>query len=123
MTKKAVKIGAMSLEAMAKADELAEILDLLKERMASHAHGELALRIKYAAEAIAPTISDSFTKSQRIDKIRYWIKANAYLEECRNYLQLIKRMDYSDTTEILSKVDEITNLLWKDYRLIIQRID
>lgn len=72
---------------------------------------ELKTRLKRCVCQVPEKLEDTFKQKSRIEKIRALIKANVCLEECRDYLSLVEKMQFGDTRDLQEKLDEISRML------------
>ena len=68
-------------------------------------------QIRRAAVSVPANIAEGFKRRTRPDKIRSLNIAQGSLEECRYYLILVKELDYGDTNNLMSQVEEVSKLL------------
>ena len=71
----------------------------------------LISQIRRAAVSVAANIIEGFKKKTKPDKIKYMNIAQGSLEECRYYLILAKDLGYSDTSLLMSQLEEVSKLL------------
>ena len=71
----------------------------------------LASQLRRAAVSIAANIAERFKKRGRADKVRLLNIAQGSLEECRYYLILVKDLNYGDTVQLHSQLEETSKLL------------
>lgn len=71
----------------------------------------LISQIRRAAISVPANIAEGFKKKGRADKNRFMNIAQGSLEECRYYLILAKELGYGDSSELLSKLEEVSKLL------------
>ena len=71
----------------------------------------LISQIRRAAVSVAANIAEGFKKKTKPDKIKYMNIAQGSLEECRYYLILAKDLGYSDTSLLMSQLEEVSKLL------------
>ena len=72
---------------------------------------ELAIRLKTSVNGMTSHLESSFTGTRKIDKIRSWIKLSIALKECRDTLDLISKLKYANTNELMGKVDNFNQML------------
>ncbi len=65
------------------------------------------------------TVPDHIEKGYKVDanavKVKYLIKVFQSLSECKNYLRLVQTLNYAETEHIVEKVNEIVELIIKDF--------
>ena len=71
----------------------------------------LASQLRRAAVSIPANIAEGFKKRGRADKVRFLNIAQGSLEECRYYLILAKDLNYGETVQLDSQLEEISKLL------------
>ena len=71
----------------------------------------LISQIRRAAVSVAANIVEGFKKKTKPDKVKYMNIAQGSLEECRYYLILAKDLGYSDTSLLMSQLEEVSKLL------------
>ena len=71
----------------------------------------LALQMRRAAVSIPANISEGFRRRGKADKARYMNVAEASLEESRYYLILAQYLEYGDTSNLTSSLEEVSRLL------------
>jgi four helix bundle protein len=70
----------------------------------------LTSQLRRAAVSIPANIAEGFKKRGRPDKVRFLNIAQGSLEECRYYLILAKDLNYGETTQLSSRLEEISKL-------------
>ena len=86
------------------------VYSLTKQFPASETYG-LTSQLRRAATSIPANIAEGFKKKSTRDKFRFMNIAQGSLEECRYYLILIKDLGYSDTSALMSQLEEVSKLL------------
>jgi four helix bundle protein len=71
----------------------------------------LSSQFRRAAVSIAANIAEGFRKKGNADKLRYYNISQGSLEECRYYLILTKDLSYSDISEAVAILMEVSKLL------------
>lgn len=71
----------------------------------------LTSQIRRAAVSVPANIAEGFIKKSDLEKKRIHNIAEASLEEVRYYLILIRDLKYSETEELLSRVEEVSKIL------------
>jgi len=71
----------------------------------------LTSQFRRAAISAPAKIAEGFKKKTKPDKARYMNIAQASLEECRYYLVLAKDLGYGDTSQLMSRLEEVSKLL------------
>lgn len=72
---------------------------------------ELAIRLQTSVNGMTNHLESSFTGTRKIDKIRSWIKLSIALKECRDTLDLIAKLKYANTNELMIQVDNFNQML------------
>lgn len=109
------QVKKQDINTFTKARELAESVSEFSDLLPEENLNDLKIRLKYTAESISPAIEEGFSQKRRIDRLRLWIKANTYLEEVRDYLNMVEVLRYAKTDELVSKIDEMADILKKNY--------
>lgn len=98
-----------------KAGKLVEsVVSFSKELPKSELY-ELRTRLRHCIMHVPENIEKSFKECKKIERLRRQIMASTYLDECRDYLQLIRNLNYGETGELIREVDEITKMLNNGY--------
>jgi len=71
----------------------------------------LTSQFRRAAVSIPANIAEGFRRRGISDKTRFYNIAQASVEECRYYLILVKDLEYADTQEANSLIQEVSKLL------------
>lgn len=71
----------------------------------------LTSQLRRAAISIPANFAEGFRKASKRDKVRFYGIALGSLEECRYYLRLSKDLGYADTTDLRSRLEEISRML------------
>ena len=71
----------------------------------------LTSQLRRAAVSIPANIAEGFKKRGKPDKIRFYNIAQGSLEECRYYLILSKDLNFGDTTQLRTQLEEVSKLL------------
>jgi len=71
----------------------------------------LTSQFRRAAVSIPANIAEGFRRRGASDKARFFNIAQASLEECRYYLILARDLEYADTQEAYSLIQEVSKLL------------
>lgn len=72
---------------------------------------QLQSRMGKIIEVLPEQMALSFEKETKIAKIRGFIEIVGNLQECKDYLELLQKIKYTDYTEVISKIDNITENL------------
>jgi|GEM_PF-5156088 len=93
--------------------ELGNVIEELTEKIPSDDIFQLKKRLNYSFNSLAECIEKTYVNAdeRRIDKIRRKIRAHAYLEECKDYIQLVDKMRYADVTIGISLIESIEDTL------------
>jgi four helix bundle protein len=67
--------------------------------------------MRRAAVSIPANIAEGFRRRGKADKARYMNVAEASLEESRYYLILAQDLEYGDTSNLTSSLEEVSRLL------------
>ena len=68
-------------------------------------------QMQRASVSIMANIAEGFKKRGRPDKVRFLNIAQGSLEECRYYLILARDLNYGDTAQLHSQLEETSKLL------------
>jgi four helix bundle protein len=71
----------------------------------------LTSQARRAAVSIPANIAEGFKKKTKPDKVRFLNIAQGSLEECRYYLILARDLDYGDTSQLKTQLEEVSKLL------------
>jgi four helix bundle protein len=71
----------------------------------------LTSQARRAAVSIPANIAEGFKKKTKPDKVRFLNIAQGSLEECRYYLILARDLNYGDTSQLMTQLEEISKLL------------
>jgi four helix bundle protein len=71
----------------------------------------LVSQLRRAAVSIPANIAEGYTRRGRADKARFMNIAEASLEEARYYLILAQDLNYGQTDNLLSALEEVSRLL------------
>jgi four helix bundle protein len=71
----------------------------------------LTSQLRRAAISIPVNIAEEFKNMDRSEKNRFMIIAQDSVEQCRYYLILAKDLGYTDTSELISQLEEVNTLL------------
>ncbi|MDQ1638197.1 MAG: hypothetical protein QOF62_1536 [Pyrinomonadaceae bacterium] len=71
----------------------------------------LTSQFRRAAISVAANVAEGFKKRGRADKVRFMNVAEGSLEECRYYLILTRDLEYGDSLELTSQLEEVSKLL------------
>ncbi len=102
-----------------KTDELVSKIVSFSESLPKDDLRDIRKRLRTSADMVAPALEEGFRKRNKVDKIRQWIKANGMLEECKDYLLLVKTLKYGQTDELVKHVEEVSELLKENYNTVV----
>lgn len=71
----------------------------------------LAVQMRRAAVSIPANIAEGFAKRSKPDKARYMNVAEGSLEESRYYLVLARDLEYGQTDDLRTMLEEVSRLL------------
>ncbi len=71
----------------------------------------LTSQLRRAAVSIPANIAEGLKKRSKADKARFMNISQGSLEECRYYLILIKDLQYGDSSELLTRLEEVSKIL------------
>jgi four helix bundle protein len=78
----------------------------------------LISQFRRAAVSIPANIAEGFRKHSKVEKAHFLSIAQCSLEEVRYYLILVADLGYGDSSQLLSKLEEVSKLL-EGYRRAI----
>ena len=87
-----------------------DVYKLTQEFPKSEMYG-LVSQFRRSAISIPANIAEGFRRSGKRDKTRFLNIAEASMEECRYYLLLARDLRYCDSSELLTRAEEISKLL------------
>lgn len=94
-----------------KANDLVHNLHSFSDELPNDNLYEIKLRLKNAISNLPDRIADGFKVQSRIEHIRSKIKANSYLEECRDYLEIVDKYNFGNTSQLKTEIEEVSNML------------
>lgn len=94
-----------------KANDLVHNVYNFSEELPNDYLYEIKLRLKHAISNLPDRIADGFKVQSRIEHIRSKIRANSYLEECRDYLEIVDKYNYGNTSKLRKEIEEVSNML------------
>ena len=65
--------------------------------------------------SVPENLENGYNVEQNVSKIKFLIKVFQALAECKNYLKMIERLNYCDTLDLMSKVDDLKNLILMEF--------
>ena len=71
----------------------------------------LTSQARRAAISIPANIAEGFKKKTKPDKARFMNIAQGSLEECRYYLILAQDLNYGDSFQLMTQLEEVSKLL------------
>ncbi len=102
-----------------KAGEFISGIESFTDELPDNVIYDFKSRLRYSAN-LFPEVLDSSRKSNvRKEKLVNMIKARAVLDECRDYISLIKTLKFHNTDKISDLIDELYFILKKDHSEII----
>ena len=89
------------------------VLDVyrLTENFPKHELFGLTSQLRRAAVSIPANFAEGFKKTGKPDKVRFYNIAQGSLEECRYYLRLANDLNYGNTSDLRSNLEEISKML------------
>jgi four helix bundle protein len=78
----------------------------------------LTSQLRRAAISVPAIIAEGFKKKTKPGKKRFLNIAQGSLEECRYYLILAQDLNYGNTSEVMSRLEEVSKLLAAYYSAI-----
>lgn len=79
----------------------------------------LRYRLALCTNHLVDTLENGLESSERINKIRSYIKINSSLEECKSYLALIDQLRYYQTDYAQSELEKINREIRENYQISI----
>ncbi len=83
----------------------------------------LTSQFRRAAISISSNIAEGFKKRTKPDKIKFYNIAQGSIEECRYYLILSRDLNYGETKELFTQLDEVSKLLDSYMNSILKTTD
>lgn len=83
----------------------------LTEEFPKHELFGLTSQLRKAAVSIPANFAEGFKKTGKPDKVRFYNIAQGSLEECRYYLRLTNDLNYGETDELRSNLEEVSKML------------
>ena len=71
----------------------------------------LTSQLRRAAVSIPANFAEGFKKTGKPDKVRFYNIAQGSLEECRYYLRLANDLNYGNTSDLRSNLEEVSKML------------
>ncbi len=71
----------------------------------------LTSQLRRAIVSVPANIAEGFKKKTPPDKLRFFNIAQGSLEECRYYFILTRDLNYGDSTDLISQLEEVSKLL------------
>lgn len=71
----------------------------------------LTSQLRRAAVSVPANVAEGFKKKGKADKVRFMNIAQGSLEECRYYLILAQDLGYGASSELMSKLEEVSKLI------------
>ena len=105
----------MSTSLLEKTSRLIESISAVSESIRNREYYNISDRLWHVANSVYPSIEAGYNHCKRSERIRSWIKAVNYLEECRDYLNIVGKFQYADTGHLIEEIDKIKELLRDDY--------
>jgi len=65
--------------------------------------------------SVPENLENGYNVEHNVSKIKFLIKVFQALAECKNYLKMIERLNYCDTLDLMSKVDDLKNLILMEF--------
>ena len=83
----------------------------LTEEFPKHELFGLTSQLRRAAVLIPANFAEGFKQTGKPDKVRFYNIAQGSLEECRYYLRLTNDLNYGETDELRSNLEEVSKML------------
>jgi four helix bundle protein len=94
-----------------KAHSLALYIYILSQKFPDFELYGITSQLRRATTSVPANIAEGFKKRTAADKLRYLSIAQSSLEESRYFLILIADLGYTDTSEAMTKLEEVSRLL------------
>ncbi len=72
---------------------------------------QIKTRLITSVNNLSNSVTEAFSLSNRLDRIRSFVLITGKMLECRDYLQLVNKLRITDTSKLMEEIDELTNLL------------
>lgn len=110
-------------EVILKTEELKNSLLSLSKGLPETQFLRISDGLKRNAMDMPYKIEDLFKKDRKIDYIRSFIKASSSLEECKVYLNLVEKLKFGDTKDLVDMVEEINYQISQGYSNYFDKIE
>lgn len=98
-----------------KTSNLAASIRILADGLPDQVSHNLKGRLNYTAQNLPKTIEETLNQEGgRISKIRRYIRAGGALQECRDYLNLVRVLRYGSTKGLVDQLNDVNTML-KNY--------
>jgi four helix bundle protein len=92
-----------------------ELIQLSKKIYRSEVYG-LQYRLQVTAENVPTNLKNGYQTMSKSEKVRSFIKANTTLSECRDLVEMARKVHYFNTEPILRKLEEVEKIIDDDFR-------
>lgn len=72
---------------------------------------QLQLRMHNTVKDLPEKLTMGFSRDSRLARIRTFIEITGSLQECKDYLELLNRIKIGDYSDLMAKIDNMTELL------------
>ncbi len=94
-----------------KTEELVESINDFSHRIPNGSLYDLDSRLRRCVEDLPGSIENCFRQSSGVGQLRSIIKAGTFLEECKDYLKLVECLQYGETNNLISRIEEIREMM------------
>lgn len=109
------KIESLKMQIKEKAQELITNVYNLSDNLPNNDFLLIKDMLLSSVETVPQHIENGYKVDANAIKVKYLIKVFQSLSECKNYLRLVQTLNYAETDHIVNKVNEIVELIIKDF--------
>lgn len=100
---------------MQKTEDLINSVQVLSSNIPEFELLDISDRLIGCVGTVPVNLEHGYNVDQNVSKIKFLIKVFQALAECKNYLKLIQRLNYCDTSELMGKVDDLKSLILTEF--------
>ena len=100
---------------MKKTADLINSVNVLSKNIPEDELLNIGHRLMGCVGSVPANLENGYNVEHNVSKIKFLIKVFQALAECKNYLKMIERLNYCDTMELMSKVDDLKNLILMEF--------
>jgi len=110
-------------ELILKTEELKNSLLSLSQGLPKTQFLRISDGLKQTAMDMPYKIEDLFKKDRKIDYIRSFIKVSSSLEECKVYLNLVQKLKFGDTKDLIDMIEDINYQISQGYSRYLTNVE